>query len=244
MALDVVSLGTALTVPDSARDALAAANLIVGAQRHLDAIDSSGADTLIYPSPISELAAVIDANRERNLVVLASGDALFYGIGSFVLRHCGANKPRFHPNVTTLQSACARAGRTWQDIKVLSLHGRPLSRLRACLQAGVALAIFTDSTNAPSLIASELVECAFSDSSIAVVEALDTTRERIRSFSAGELAQSRDEFDSLNLLIVDVAGEGGLLPAFPGIDDAKFAEGGDTQFTKREVRLAALSRLQ
>ena len=189
------------------------------------------------------LATLIDTRRDRKLVVLASGDALFFGIANFLLRHVAPGELTFHPNVTSVQTACARVGRPWSDLVTLSLHGRPLSRLRAAICDAVSLAIYTDSINTPVRVASELVELGYADSRITVFEALDSEAECISTHRAGELAEKATEFNPLNLLLVDVAGPGGLLPVFPGIPDATFGAEGDTQFTKREVRLAALSRL-
>ena len=241
--IDVVSLGTALSMPLSAQVALQNAELIIGAKRHIAAVDCGNALIQDYPSPIDGLADVFTQTDASRIVVLASGDALFFGIGSWLLRNCELSLLRFHPNVTTVQSACARVGKPWQSIKFVSLHGRPMARIRAVLAAGISLAVFTDTENTPQSIAAELVETGYPDSSVYVCEALDSNDEQVREFVAGELAESSADFNPLNLLLVDVRGEGGLLPAFPGIPDDVFAAGGDSMFTKREVRLAALSRL-
>ena len=241
--IDVISLGTDLQVPPSAADALQSARLIIGAQRHLDALDCRHAATAVYPSPIDALSGLIKEAPARHIAVLASGDALFFGIGSWLLRHCAAATLRFHPNVTSVQVACARLGRPWQTLRYVSLHGRPLMRLRAVLAAGQSLAIFTDTHNSPVVIARELVACGFADSRVHLFESLGSDTERVRTFSADRLATYEGDTPSLNLLLIDVCGSGGLLPAFPGIPDGVFAAGGDTLFTKCEVRLAALARL-
>ncbi|MEM7206264.1 MAG: precorrin-6y C5,15-methyltransferase (decarboxylating) subunit CbiE [Pseudomonadota bacterium] len=243
MVIDVVSLGTALIVPPSAANALQQADVVIGASRHFESVDCGDAEKIVYPSPLDNLADVLDQHAGKNTVVLASGDALYFGIGSWLLRNVGSDDLRFHPNVTTVQSACARIGKPWQSVAFVSLHGRPMRRLRATLGAGKTLAVFTDAKNTPQKIARELVDTGFEESQVHVLEALDSAQEKITQADAATLAAKQETFNPLNLLFVEVQGEGGLLPAFPGIDDAVFAEGGDNQFTKREVRLAALSRL-
>jgi precorrin-6Y C5,15-methyltransferase (decarboxylating) len=239
----VVSLGTNLEVPISAEFALRNAKLVIGAERHLEAVDCGSAATALYPSPIDGLSQLIAQSDAIHVVVLASGDALFYGIGSWLLRNFDPASLQFHPNVTTVQTACARIGRPWQDIQFTSLHGRPMARLRAVLAAGKSLAVFTDPDNTPRLISRELVATGYADSRVHVCESLDSDCESIREYSAAQLAESEIRIHPLNLLLIDVRGEGGLLPVFPGIADETFGAGGDNMFTKREVRLAALSRL-
>lgn len=241
--IDVIGLGTTLNVPSTAQAALHNAELIIGAQRHLAAIDCTAAETALYPSPIERLLPVIEQTTAQRTVVLASGDALFFGIGSWLLRHFDAQSLHFHANTTSVQSACARVGRPWQNMHFVSLHGRPLYRLRAVLAPGKTLAVLTDSHNTPNTIAQALVACGYPASSLHVCEALGSEAECVREFTAAQLSDDQQTFNPLNLLLITVRGGGGLLPVFPGISDAVFAVGGDTQFTKREVRLAALARL-
>lgn len=242
--IDIISLGTDLQVPTSAYAALQRAELVIGAPRHLAAVDCGSAKTVAYPSPIDDLFDVIAHTEATYIAVLASGDALFFGIGSWLLRHYDPAILHFHANTTSVQAACARLGKPWQGVHFLSLHGRPISRLRAVLAAGKSLAVLTDTHNTPGAVARELVACGYPVSDVHVCESLGTKAERVRTFSADELGQDRGQaFHPLNLLLIDVCGAGGVLPVFPGISDTLFAANGDTQFTKREVRLAALSRL-
>ncbi len=243
ISIDVVSLGTDLQVPRTASSALRNAQLVIGAERHLAAVGCGRAATELYPSPIAGISQIIARAGTDHIVVLASGDALFFGIGSLLLRNHDPASLRFHSNVTSVQTACARLGRPWQEIQFVSLHGRPLTRLRAVLAAGKTLALFTNTDNTPSIIARELVATGYPDSQVQVCEALDSDDERVREYTAAQLADSEDDFHPLNLLLVDVRGVGGLLPVFPGIADELFGAGGERMFTKREVRLAALSRL-
>ena len=58
-----------------------------------------------------------------NLVVLASGDPLWFGLGRIPRPYRGRTT-RFHPAPTSLRLAFARIGRPWQDADWVSLHGR------------------------------------------------------------------------------------------------------------------------
>jgi len=68
------------------------------------------------------------------IVVLASGDPLWFGIGRLLLDRFGSETLRFHPAPSSLQLAFARIGRPWQDAGWVSLHGREPEPLAARLQ--------------------------------------------------------------------------------------------------------------
>ena len=79
------------------------------------------------------------------VVLLASGDPLWFGIGRLLLQHIPPERLRFHPAPTSLQLAFARLGRPWQDAGWVSLHGREPEPLAQRLQQRpVSLAVLTD----------------------------------------------------------------------------------------------------
>ncbi len=155
MGMDAGALGQA------ARTALAQAELIIGAAAHLAAFPDLTAEKHSYPSPMSGLWDLLQANAGRRIVLLASGDPLFYGISGTLLRHLPPEHLVFHPNVTSIQAAFARLGRPWQQAQPVSLHGRPLAGLRGVLQGNRLYALLTDRDSSPTAIARVLVETGF-----------------------------------------------------------------------------------
>ena len=240
MGIDAGALG------QSARAALARAELIIGAAAHLAAFPELIAEKRPYPSPMSSLWDVLRANASRRIVLLASGDPLFHGISGTLLRHLPPEHLVFHPNVTSIQAAFARLGRPWQQAQLVSLHGRPLASLRAVLQGNRLYALLTDRDSSPTAIARVLVETGFTESELWVAEELGTASDRFRQFQAAALANADMEFSPLNVVILETRGPGGVLPEFPGIPDERFstgAEPGKGLLSKREVRLTILSLL-
>ncbi|MBK8183344.1 MAG: precorrin-6y C5,15-methyltransferase (decarboxylating) subunit CbiE [Candidatus Competibacteraceae bacterium] len=230
----------------AARAALAQAELIIGSATHLAAVPTSSAEKQPYPSPMSGLPDLLRANAQRRIAILASGDPLFFGIGSTLLRQFSPKQLVFHPNVSSIQVAFARLGRPWQNAQWVSLHGRPLASLRSALQGNRLYALLTDRDSSPAAIARILVEAGFSESGIWVAEDLGSAQERFRDFQAAELAEATMDFSPLNVMLLETRGPGGLLPEFPGIPDERFstgAEPGKGLLSKREVRLSILSLL-
>ncbi|MDB4837266.1 precorrin-6y C5,15-methyltransferase (decarboxylating) subunit CbiE [Marinomonas sp.] len=178
------------------------------------------------------------------VVVLASGDPLYYGIGAWLTRQFSLSTLHFYPNISSLQVACHRLGLSLQNVKTVSLHGRPLSSLRRHLQANKTLALLTDPFSQPKHIAQECVAAGLDQSEIIVCETLGYDTEQVRHFLAKELQRCGEIFDPLNVVIVKTSRQKSIYPNAPGIPDTSFiTDKGDGRgmITKREVRLAILS---
>ncbi len=245
--VQVIGMGIAVgSLGDAARTALEQAELVIGAAPHRAAFPELAAEQQLYPSPMSGLWEVLRRNAGRRIVLLASGDPLFYGISSTLLRHLPPAHLIFHPNVSSIQAAFARLGKPWQQAQWVSLHGRPLASLRAALQNHRGYALLTDRNNSPTVIAQLLVEVGLAESDLWIAEDLGSPTERFRHFRAADLAMTAAEFSALNVVILETHGPGGVLPEFPGIPDERFstgAEPGKGLLSKREVRLMILSLL-
>lgn len=245
--IQVVGMGmSGGMLSSAARAALDSAELLIGSAAHLAAFPALTAEKAPYPSPMSGLAAMLNTSAGRRIVLLASGDPLFYGISQTLLRWLPPEQLVFHPNVSSLQAAFARLGQPWQQARCVSLHGRPLAGLRAVLHANRLYALLTDHASSPIAIAQLLVESGFGESTLWVAEDLGTAGEQFRRFQAAELADAVVAFSPLNVVILETRGPGGVLPEFPGIPDERFSTGeepGKGLLSKREVRLMILSLL-
>ncbi|VEB57799.1 cobalt-precorrin-6Y C(5)-methyltransferase [Salmonella enterica subsp. enterica] len=60
-------------------------------------------------------------------MVLASGDPLFYGIGTRLVAHFGIEQVRIIPGISAVQYLCAQAGIDMNDMWLTSSHGRCVS---------------------------------------------------------------------------------------------------------------------
>jgi precorrin-6Y C5,15-methyltransferase (decarboxylating) len=230
----------------AARLALEQAEVVIGAPRYLAALPQLQAEHYDYPSPLQKLWELLQEHAGKRIVLLASGDPLFYGIGTTLTRCLDTQQLCFHPNVSSIQAAFARIKKPWQQARILSLHGRPLASLKAVLQTNQLYALLTDQTSQPVAIAGLLTTVGFGESTLWVAEDLGMPEEQVRRFQAAELADSSTEFSTLNVVILETHGPGGLLAEFPGIPDELFItddQPGKGMLSKREVRLTILSLL-
>lgn len=252
----VVGLGVSheADLSPEALQVLQQVDLVVGSERQLATLVSLlpvGKATLLLPK-LEALQELIDESlaANRSVMILASGDPLFYGIGRWFSRHFSAEQLTFYPAVSSLQVACHRLGIALQDVEVLSLHGRPLLKLRTRLRQHQPLLILTDAHSTPTALAQECIACGFVDAKVTVCEALGYPNEKIRGFTAQELVSEscQIEFYPLHVSLLEPGCNRGFLPEFPGIPDQHFVTdkvgAGRGMLTKREVRLSILSQLQ
>lgn len=201
-------------------------------------------------TPLAEALPRISEEAELgDVVVLASGDPLFFGIGRTLLNKFGREKISIHPGLSAVQLACARFKEPWDDAKVFSLHGRDMANFGSRLLRHAKTILFTDARHSPAMIAGALQEGldrigASPDAvQIMVAENLGLPDERLTIGSPAVIAA--DEFSDLNVVIIKQLSELEIMPASDfrlGLreDDLCHSRG---LITKDEVRAATLHRL-
>jgi precorrin-6Y C5,15-methyltransferase (decarboxylating) len=131
------------------------AQVLVGGKRHLESFEGVDAIKREIAGPISELVDFIkESMADKRVVVLASGDPLFFGIGKTLINRLGAENVVIHPNVTSMAAAFARLNLPWQEAYWVSLHGKKgLSPLKKAMDEHDLLCVLTDPANSPEVIA-------------------------------------------------------------------------------------------
>jgi len=251
--IHIIGLGVTdkAELSQAASKALASCEQVLGSMRQLEVVADrlTGQQTELLPA-LYLLPAYLDAISQQgvsSLAVLASGDPLFYGIGRWFGNHFDSPQLHFYPAVSSIQMACHQLGLSLQDVEVVSLHGRPLEKIRSKLKARQTLVILTDKHSQPQMLARECVAAGFDESRLSICEALGYPQQRVSHYEATELVQAAIDFDPLHVTVIETCGTGGVLPEFPGIDDRSYItdrEDGRGMLTKRDVRLSILSLLQ
>ena len=108
-------------------------------------------------TPLNALYEALETGLKKgNVAVLASGDPLFFGIGKNLLAHFGPDCLQIYPALSAIQLACARFKTPWEDLSILSLHGRQPTNLAARILQHERVLCFTDAQNSPNTIAQVL----------------------------------------------------------------------------------------
>jgi precorrin-6B C5,15-methyltransferase / cobalt-precorrin-6B C5,C15-methyltransferase len=235
MSVTVVGLD-GVTLPPGAAQALAGAQVVVGAPHQLAAVPVPAGAAVLGPAELNELPA------NASTVVLASGDPGFFGIVRS-LRKRGL-RPEVLPARSSVARAFALLGRSWDDVAVVSAHGRSLRCALNVCRAHPAVAVLT----APGAGATEIVAGLGGwHRSVLVAEDLGGPDERVRRFDGG---QARDPH--VVLCLADehavpargwIAGGEPVPPAAGwALDETEFSHR-DGMITKSEIRALALARL-
>ncbi|MFP4440586.1 MAG: precorrin-6y C5,15-methyltransferase (decarboxylating) subunit CbiE [Chloroflexaceae bacterium] len=235
------------SLPVALRERIMAADLLAGGRRHLRGFPDFAGTTFPITSAIDALIerlqqALVAGER---VVVLASGDPLFYGIGSSLCRALPAEALEIIPAPTACQMAFAALAEPWHDAALLSAHARPLEEVIAGVRQAGKAAILTDNRQTPAVIAQALLAAGMPPTTACAVCAnLGQSDQQIIRTNLEQAAGA--SFAPLNVFVVwsggTSVGEHVARSHPPGLPDAAFATSAGL-ITKREVRLLSLAEL-
>ncbi len=222
------------------RAVVEAAEVIVGGDRHHRLSDKLTAERITWPSPFDALIDLLRSFRGRRVVVLATGDPLWFSVGARIGRAIDPAEIVYHPHVSAFQLAAARLGWSLADVETLTVHGRPVEQMIPFIQPGARLLILTTGAQTPARIAAFLTERGYGDSRMTVLAAMGGAAEARFDGMAESWAHQVPAFNTL--AVECVAGRDAVLqPRVPGLDDDLFRH--DGRMTKRELRALTLARL-
>ncbi|MDG1972731.1 MAG: precorrin-6y C5,15-methyltransferase (decarboxylating) subunit CbiE [Paracoccaceae bacterium] len=223
-----------------ARALVESAEVIIGGDRHHKLSPNVTAERLKWPSPFDAMIDEIKRHKGRRLVILVTGDPLWYSVGARILRAIPADEITFHPQLSAFQWASTRMGWSLADTETLTVHGRPAEQVIPYLAPCARLLLLTKNEGTPADIARILTSQGYGASQLTVLGALGGPNE---SRIDGTAADWEAEAPAFHLLAVEVLADDDatLIPRGPGLPDDAFAH--DGKMTKQEVRAATLAKL-
>jgi precorrin-6Y C5,15-methyltransferase (decarboxylating) len=242
--IQVIGLGVEPdNLPPNILSPIQQADVLVGGTRLLECFPDHPAEKIHVKSPLDRVIQRMEGERDagKRIVVLAEGDPGFFGIGRKIIEAFGGEDVTLHPNITTLQAACARLHKTWEDVRTVSLHGRQnLWPLLQCLSRHDWVAIYTDQEYHPGRIAQELLDRRIDSFRMHVFEQVGLEGEKIRSMNLQDAPAQA--FSSLNFVLLERMTKPDDCPRL-GLPDQVF-EHEKGLITKKEVRAVGLSLLE
>ncbi|MCY3847414.1 MAG: precorrin-6y C5,15-methyltransferase (decarboxylating) subunit CbiE [Cyanobacteria bacterium MAG COS4_bin_21] len=253
--IDVIGTdaGAPASLPAPQQTLLRAAAVIAAPQRLQAALQDWLGDAKPELISSDDPRALVDSMQSRAadqaVVVLASGDPLWFGLGRILCDRIGAERLRFHPAPTSLQLAFSRIGRPWQDADWVSLHGRDPEILASTLQKRpAALAVLTDPNQGGAGTVQQMLRSSGLETStdLWLCENLGHPDERVQLIAPGTALPTDLQPLLIALLIArePAAPDPQQLPLF-GLDDGLYLQHSDHPglMTKREVRIQLLAEL-
>lgn len=220
---------------DASRKALEDAEQIFGGERHL-ALCQAGARGQVWPLPFS--VAPVVALRGRPVVVLASGDPFWHGVGGTLARHLDPSEWRCFPAPSCMSLAAARLGWRLETVASLGLHAAPFETLLPHLSNGRRILCTLRDGPTAADIAAWLTAQGFGASELIVMEALGGPHERVRTCTAAQFTLS--DVGAPVVVGIAVNGKPGLSQT-AGREADIFAH--DGQITKGPMRALTLAAL-
>lgn len=222
---------------------IAEAELLVGGARHLAmAAGLSQTEQLTWEVPLERTVSRIRAARGRRVVVLATGDPMWFGIGVTLAREFEPGDYVISPGLSAFTLAASRLGWPLADTVCLTVHGRPIELILRHLLPGARLLILSEDGGTPAQVAALLTQQGYGDSHILVLAELGGPNEgRWDGTAAGWSATALPD---LNTIAVTCQPDHDAAPRWsgvPGLPDCAFAH--DGQLTKQAVRAATLAAL-
>ena len=213
-------------------------DVLVGGERHLAFFPSFKGEKLVIKGGLKPLIETLQ-KETRNVVILVSGDPLFYGLGGVLAKKLSIE---IYPYTSSIQLAFSKMQESWQDAYITSLHGRPIKGFAQKIDGRKKVAILTDEINSPQAIATYLKRFGMLEYDAFIAENLEGTQERCRFMSLDEM--ENETFSPLNVVILKQREE--VRRSAIGIDDTAFYQRKPDKglITKKEIRVLCLNELQ
>jgi len=230
-----------------ALDAISKAKVFSGGKRHHEIMKGLLPNDYKWIDITVPLAKVFEQYREtfnsQFIVVFASGDPLFFGFANTILREMPDAEIQLFPSFNSLQTLAHRILMPYQDMRIVSLTGRPWHEFdKALIERAPKMGVLTDNKeHTPNSIAQRMLEYGYDQYIMWVGEHLgNPSEERITKLSLSEAAQQ--SFGNPNCLILQAEN---TRPKVFGIPDEQFAilEGRPKMITKAPIRLLSLQAL-
>ena len=221
------------------RSIVETAEVLIGGERHHALTSAAMGERIFWPSPFDALIETITAQKGRRVVVLVTGDPLWYSAGARIAREIPAGEITFHPQLSAYQWAAARMGWSLADCETLTIHGRTETQIVSAFAPCVRLLILTKDKTSPASVARLLVERGYDSSQLTVLAALGGPNEQRFDGVAESWAVEVPDFHTL--AVECLAGPDAEILPRTGLPDACFQH--DGKLTKQAVRAVTLAKL-
>ena len=233
-----IGMGNPDTLTLAGQKAIAAAGQIVGAARMLAAFpDHPGQrKALIRAEDIAK--AVSDFPGDT--AVLLSGDVGFYSGAAKLHALLKDALVEAIPGISSLSYFCARLHRSYQDVHVVSVHGREANVVGE-IQSHQETFLLTGSNFTAAAVCQALTAAGLGELQVFVGQRLSYPEERIVRGEAEALVD--ETFDDLAVMLVDNPAPLSWRCGAPSLFDSQLHRG-KVPMTKEAVRTLAVARME
>lgn len=232
-----------------ARQYLEEADVLVSSARLFSLMPEDGRPRIHWASPLRGTLPAINAHKGKTVAVIATGDPLCYGVGSWLLTKFSLEDMVIIPGTSAFALACARMGWAQQKTKLITLHGRDDSTIRDVIAPNQNIVVLSENASTPKIVSDQLQKMGFGTSSMTVFTHMDGPGEQRFDAVADQATKTfdkafeDDDAHDLNAIAISCVASSGarVLSRAAGLPDDAFAPFG--KMTKRELRALAIAKL-
>lgn len=235
-----IGTGAVRTITREAEEIILSSDCLIGDKRVLKPFEHLN-KPVFCSSSVNEIKTYLAGCSEKDQIsILVSGDVGFYSLAKTLLAGNPEIKAELICGISSLQYFCAKHKIPWEDVNVLSLHGRKGSVVNRVRNNPVVFILTGGAVN-PAQVCRELCQAGLEWVRVSTGEDLSYPQEKITTGTARALAEK--DFGSLSVMLVfnDKVSKRGY--AALGLPDEMFKRG-KTPMTKQEVRAVVLSKLR
>ena len=228
------------------QDLIAQHRIFSGGRRHRELVASLLPKGAVWIDIVVPLTEVYEQYRQHDapVLVFASGDPLFFGYTTTLMREFPGLVRQTYPSFSSLQLLAHALRLPYHDMRVVSLTGRPWHEFdRALIERSPKVGILTDRKNTPSRIAQRMLDYGYTDYRMHVGVLLGGERQETYTLPLEEVVDK--DFAHPNCLIIE-ATKVSQYDAPLGLKELDFfpLNGRVKMITKMPVRLVSLSLLE
>ncbi len=188
-------------ITGQAREILQSAEVILGSDHTLQWVPELKAERVIIGSNLGEVVQILESGLgKKRMVVVASGDPLFYGVARYLCDRIGKDHFDVLPHVSSMQLAFARVKESWEEAYLTNLATHSLDSVLDRIRTADIVGIFTSDGEAPPAIARQLLARGLDYFRAYVCENLGSPDERVTQGELSDIAEL--EFSPLNVMIL------------------------------------------
>ncbi|MFV1965210.1 MAG: precorrin-6y C5,15-methyltransferase (decarboxylating) subunit CbiE [Pirellulaceae bacterium] len=184
----------------AARGIIDDADLVLGGEQAVGALSSESVACCELANEMEALIARIGDNPDKRIVVLATGDPLFYGTARFLCDRLGKDRFEVVPHVSTMQLAFARVKESWDEAYLTNLANQTLDRVVERVRTAEKVGMFTSESAPPDAVAQALLDRQIDYFTAFVCENLGSPDERVTQCDLPDVAAH--QFSPLNVMIL------------------------------------------